>query len=77
MWDTLRTLLGGLVSEPVAIVMIVSNLMLLGYVWYTAVENHQAWAENNARRAELGREVLAYAARTNDLLSRCVVPEKR
>lgn len=72
--ETVRSIVSVLGSQPMALGMIVSNFVMLGFLFYAQAQNHEAWADNNARRAELGNAVLKYSQDTNALLAKCVVP---
>jgi len=67
---TVRGIVHVLESQPLALAMIISNFLLLGFVWYATVEN-------NRQRAKLGEAVFHAESETRQLLARCVVPERK
>ena len=64
--QTARSLIGALSSQPFALAMIVSNFLLLGFVWYSQIEN-------NRQRAQLGQAVFDLTKETNELIAKCGV----
>jgi len=72
--QTARSVIDALKSQPMTITMILSNLLLLGFIWYSQVENNRAWSEENVQRSINAKNFVEYAQRTNELLARCVVP---
>jgi len=74
---TARSLISVLGSQPLALAMIVSNFLLLAFVWYSDIENNRAWQVANAQRSENARMFAEYAQQTNTLLAKCVVPEQK
>src|SRR6516164_3040802 len=67
--STVRSVVHVLESQPMALAMILSNFLLLGYLWYAAIEN-------NRQRAELGRLIFKEHSETRDLLAKCIIPDK-
>jgi hypothetical protein len=67
--ETARSIIKVLDAQPFALAMIVTNLILLGYLWFTQIENNRAWTQNNEQRAELGRLVLKSAQETQQLFA--------
>jgi hypothetical protein len=74
--QTLRAIIGALSSQPFAIAMILSNFLLLAFIWYMQTENNKAWEHFNASRIDAGKVILQYAENTNALLAKCVVPQQ-
>jgi len=72
--QTARSIVGALSSQPLALAMILSNLLLLGFVWYSQIENNRAWSKENEQRSVNAKNFADFAQRTNELLARCVVP---
>ena len=68
--QTARTLINALGGQPFALAMIVSNFLLLGFIWYTQIETDK-------QRAIIAQDVLGLVQQTNALLSKCIVPEEK
>jgi len=66
--QTARSLITALGSQPFALSMIISNFLLLGFVWYTQIESDR-------QRAIIAQDVLHMVEQNNMLLSKCVVPD--
>ena len=64
-------------SQPMAVAMIVSNFILLGYLFYSGIENNKMWERNNEHRVEIGKLIIQAHHETELLLARCVVPPPR
>ena len=75
--STARSVIKVLESQPLALAMILSNFLLLGFVWYSNAENNSHWTRENEQRAKNAQNFANYARDTSVLLSRCVVPSEK
>jgi len=75
--QTARSIITALASQPMSLAMILSNIALLAFVWYSDIENNKAWRAENEQRSANAVQFVQFAKDTNALLAKCVVPDGR
>jgi len=72
--QTARSFVTAMSSVPMALALVVSNVALLAFVWFTQYENNKAWVSNNSQRTEVIQRILQSGQDTQQLLAKCAVP---
>ena len=68
--STIRTMIDALKGSPTLLFMLLSNVALLCFVWYSQISNNTLWIEENRQRAENAK---TFAEKTVDCVPSSIV----